>query len=89
MGVNQDVIKKDKNEILPYIFTGIIKGKWKPEVEGLFIENHIDVDFSIRGFYDKQQIVRKRFYRKIIRLRLNKMISTLDLLNLKLKSLLS
>jgi len=40
----------NKIEILPYVFTGIIKGKWKNEVVDLFNSNNISIDFSMRGF---------------------------------------
>ena len=36
MCVNQEIYKKNNQEIIPYIFTGIIKGKWKKEVSALF-----------------------------------------------------
>jgi hypothetical protein len=49
--VNHDIFRKNENEIIPYIFTGIIKGKWNKEVEKLFKSNNIIVNFSIRGFY--------------------------------------
>lgn len=50
--VNQDLYTKDATEILPYIFTGIIKGKWKQEVVALFKINEIQIDFSKRGFVE-------------------------------------
>lgn len=52
MCVNQDIYKKNINEILPYIFTGIIKGKWKHEVLPLFKEHQIEVDFKDRGLVE-------------------------------------
>lgn len=35
---------------MPYLFTGIIKGKWKSEVEFLFIKHNINIDLNQRGF---------------------------------------
>jgi hypothetical protein len=48
--VNPDEYGVGTNEILPYVFTGIIKGKWKIDVCELFKKNNIAVDFSKRGF---------------------------------------
>jgi hypothetical protein len=53
MCVNQNSIVKSESELLPYVFTGIIKGKWKPEVLKLFNENDIILDLNIRGFHQK------------------------------------
>jgi len=50
--VNKSIIIKDENEIIPYIFTGIIKGKWNLEAVKLFEKNGIETDFSKRGFHD-------------------------------------
>ena len=50
MCVNQELYQKDFNEILPYIFTGIIKGSWKEEVEPLFNLHNIKINFKERGF---------------------------------------
>lgn len=36
--------------LIPYIQTGVINGKWKYEVVGLFAKHDIDVDFTKRGF---------------------------------------
>jgi hypothetical protein len=49
-GVDKDWVKIGKNEIIPYIFTGIIQGRWYDPVIKLFEENSIDVDYSKRGF---------------------------------------
>lgn len=37
-------------EIIPYIFTGIIQGRWYEEVVPLFQKHHVQVDYSVRGF---------------------------------------
>lgn len=63
MCVNQDIYKKNVNEILPYIFTGIIKGKWKQEVITLFNDHKIEVDFENRGFVN--DIEKGKIYSKI------------------------
>jgi hypothetical protein len=49
--LNQQLFQINKNELLPYIFTGIIRGKWKKEVKELFSDNNIVIDYSKRGFY--------------------------------------
>ena len=43
---------KTNTEIIPYVFTGIIKGKWLNEVVPLFTEHGITLDYSYRGFYE-------------------------------------
>ena len=37
---------------IDYVHTGIIKGKWHPLMPELFRANNIDLDFSVRGFYE-------------------------------------
>lgn len=45
--------QNNKNKIIPYNATGIVKGKWKKEfVVDLFEENEIFIDFDNRGFYN-------------------------------------
>jgi hypothetical protein len=51
--VDTNKFKKDKNEIIPYIFTGIIRGKWNSEVETLFSKNNIIIDYRKRGIYNE------------------------------------
>ncbi|MDP5231638.1 MAG: hypothetical protein NWQ38_14700 [Cellulophaga sp.] len=50
--VDPNWIKIDENEILPYVFTGIIGGKWKKEVIQLFDKFNIKIDFTKRGFHE-------------------------------------
>lgn len=50
--VSHELCKKDDSEIVPYIFTGIVKGKWKQEVVPLFADHGIPVDFAERGFVE-------------------------------------
>ncbi len=66
MCLNQDLHSINNNEIIPYVFTGIIKGKWKPDVVDLFINNDISVDFSKRGFVEYN--LKCRFIYKIFTL---------------------
>ncbi|MDP9041994.1 MAG: hypothetical protein M3N30_08425 [Bacteroidota bacterium] len=39
-----------KKEVIPYIFTGVIQGKWYEKVVDLFSKHDIEVDYGIRGF---------------------------------------
>jgi len=41
---------EEESEVVPYIFTGIIKGKWYEPVTEIFSDHHIEMDFSKRGF---------------------------------------
>jgi len=58
MCVNQNAYQKDINELIPYVFTGIIKGKWKQEVVPLFKENQIEIVYKNRGLVEKKDGVR-------------------------------
>lgn len=49
-GVDKSWIKLDTFEIIPYLFTGIIQGRWYEPVVDLFAKHHLKVDFSKRGF---------------------------------------
>lgn len=50
LGVDHSLVKHDHFEIIPYIFTGIIQGRWNEPVVNLFKSNQIVADFSKRGF---------------------------------------
>ena len=52
---------------MPYIFTGIIKGKWKNEVPPLFDKYNIVIDYSLRGFVDDK--LENGVYKKLITLK--------------------
>jgi len=47
--VDEEMLKQE-SEIIPYIFTGIIQGKWNEHVKKIFSDHHIEMDFSKRGF---------------------------------------
>lgn len=84
--VSKDYVELNQFEIIPYIFTGIVKGRWIDEAVTLFSENGIYMDFSKRGFFkdapSKPFLQRVRYritkFFKIIR-------NELDLYNLKRK----
>lgn len=42
----------EQKEIIPYIATGVIGGKWYRPVVELFKSHQIEMDFSQRGFYE-------------------------------------
>lgn len=60
--VDKRIVKKNFFEIIPYIFTGIVQGKWHKEIVSLFDKHAIIVDYSIRGFmnYKKSKKIQKR-----------------------------
>lgn len=49
IAVSPKVVKKDSFEILPYVFTGIVKGRWYEETIPLFEKHGIVMDWSKRG----------------------------------------
>lgn len=53
LAVSHDYVKLNESEIIPYIFTGIIQGRWYRPVIPLFEANGIEVDYSKRGFVDE------------------------------------
>lgn len=83
--VDPSWVTLNKFEIIPYIFTGIVQGRWLPEVVPLFEQHQINTDFSIRGF-TSQNITKKTIWEKL-RYRVNKLPisfrSNLELLILK------
>jgi hypothetical protein len=67
--VNHDIVRLNEFEIIPYIFTGIVKGKWYHEVNTLFATNNIIIDYTLRGFYYPNNSIsfKKRLIDKITR----------------------
>jgi hypothetical protein len=68
--VDKKVVIKDKFEIIPYIFTGIVQGRWFEDVVPLFKKHKINVDFQKRGFLKeapkrKLKVKLKHFVNKI------------------------
>lgn len=43
-------VRLNESEIIPYIFTGIVQGRWSEEVVPLFDRHDIAVNFAKRGF---------------------------------------
>ena len=48
--VDTNWVKLNQFEIVPYIFTGIIRGRWSEQVIPLFDKHHIYIDYTKRGF---------------------------------------
>lgn len=44
-----------KKQIMPYLCTGVIGGRWFPPVVELFKKHNISIDFSKRGFYNSKE----------------------------------
>ncbi len=58
--VSRHVYGDDHSQIIPYVPTGIVKGKWSRDaVEELFRTHGIDVDFEQRGWWDSESAVHK------------------------------
>lgn len=74
-------------QIIPYIFTGIIGGRWNPPVVEHFKNHNILVDFTRRGFYDKEktQSIKQRLKAKWNSYRPWR--SILEIIRMKIKSL--
>lgn len=62
--LSRSLIKLNEFEIIPYIFTGIVKGKWLIEVVDLFSLNKIYINYADRGFYTPPQ--KKNIYKRIM-----------------------
>lgn len=57
--VDKNWVKRGEFEIIPYVATGIAKAKWEKDVVPVFAENGIKMDYSIRGFYEKGNLIRR------------------------------
>jgi hypothetical protein len=68
--VDNSWCKKNHFEIIPYIFTGVIGGRWFDEVIPLFEKNNILIDYGIRGFFQRNKsfTFKNRLLSKIKRL---------------------
>jgi len=81
--VNTNKFGCGKIEILPYVFTGIIKGKWNEKVKPLFSKLNIEIDYSQRGFFIPVKY-KKTFLEKVQGLKINELksriLSKLDLI---------
>lgn len=59
--VNRDQFHGPGKEIFPYTPTGVVSGRWERHVvEPLFATHGINMDYSIRGFYDPLSSPKKK-----------------------------
>ncbi len=57
---------KEQGEVIPYLATGVIGGKWYRPVVDLFKAHNIEVDYSKRGFYERlKPTVKQRIKTKL------------------------
>lgn len=77
--INSDLFSCGKKEIVPYIFTGIIKGKWNRKTADIFERYSIRIDYERRGFCDAD--IQKTLLEKIKNRLNNKYIKTTLLSN--------
>jgi hypothetical protein len=54
--VNHNWIIINHFEIIPYIFTGVIGGRWFSEVIPLFDRHNITVNYEKRGFFERKKV---------------------------------
>lgn len=68
--VDNKWVQKGNFEIIPYVFTGIIHGKWFEEVVPLFKKHDIKMDYEIRGFVgdEPKSKLKSKINRFILRL---------------------
>ncbi len=84
--IDNSIVKLDAYEIIPYIFTGVIGGRWYKPVAELFTKHNIEMDYSKRGFFEcKKQSFRQKIISKIKRAPLE-IRNTIDLMMLKMRS---
>ena len=67
--VSRDVHGDGQRQVIPYIPTGIVKGKWNREaVEDLFAQHGIEVPFDMRGWWDPATYKRSGFRARLAKL---------------------
>lgn len=86
--VDRSIYIKNNNEIIPYIFTGVIQGRWFEEVVDLFKNHEIEIDFSKRGFVQNAKPItwKSRMKKRIVNLP-TEFISSIDLLIMRYKTI--
>ncbi len=83
--VDRNWVILNKFEIIPYVFTGVIGGKWKKEIVELFEKNNILIDYTKRGFFKQQnKSIKDRLKAKLRRIP-TEIKSKKDLIQLKYK----
>jgi hypothetical protein len=84
--VDRNWVKSDSFEIIPYIFTAVVGGRWLKEVVHLCELHNIKIDYSKRGFFERKTLslnmrIRAKWKRLPTEIR-----SYFGLIQLKLKS---
>lgn len=67
--VSRNFVKLNQFEIIPYIFTGVVQGRWFEDSVPLFEKHGIEMDFSKRGMLKDAP---KKPFMKRVKYRLNK-----------------
>jgi hypothetical protein len=60
LGVNRKLFNPEQAAVFQYTHTGIMKGRWHPQVPALFARHDIPMDFGRRGFYTQGSRMRDR-----------------------------
>lgn len=64
--VSRDLYGDDQRQVVPYVPTGIVKGRWNADaVTPLFAEHGIEVPFEQRGWWDEAHPHRSSFGTKL------------------------
>ena len=50
--IDRNWVKLNSFEIIPYVFTAVIGGKWNKEVVTISTNNNLNINFSNRGFFE-------------------------------------
>jgi hypothetical protein len=84
--VDRNRFNSNSFEIIPYVFTAVIGGRWLKEVVPLCELHNIKIDYSKRGFFERKSItLNMRIKAKLKRLPIE-IRSYFGLIQLKLKS---
>ncbi|NBB31616.1 hypothetical protein GVN22_25050 [Cellulophaga sp. BC115SP] len=83
--VDRNWVKLGNYEIIPYLFTGVVGGKWLLEVVPLFEKHQIIIDYEMRGFfYPRRMTTSERLLSKIKRVPVE-IREVIDIIKLMLK----
>jgi len=64
--VSRDLYREDMPQIIPYVPTGIVKGRWNRDAVGRLFPGHgIEVDYSCRGWWDPSNPPRSTLSQKV------------------------
>jgi hypothetical protein len=88
LAVDKNWVRLNQFEIIPYIFTGVIGGRWFKEVIPLFEKNNILIDYSKRGLFErKNKTLKERIKAKVKRLPIE-IRSSMELFNLRIQNII-